>query len=495
MRVGGGRERSLIRRVVLGIVTAELVCMTALTAISIEHERRVRLHAVDVTLEGRADSLFGAVQDAEDAGDNVELDPREMRVPPGDVFAVYDRGGRRLGGSAGAPESLVRMQGGRELRTEHAHRHSYRVLRRDNLRIIDRAESGGVGLERPVTIVYATPLDHLWHEVFTGIGFYLAASAVLIAGTTVFMVGLMRRVLQPIEELAAAAAAVSPRRLQFEASPLTLETRELRPLATTLDAMVGELREAFERQHRFLGDAAHELKTAVAVVRSSLQVMLLRRRSPAEYEAGLRAAVRDNARAEELISRMLLMAALEQPASQGAARSELGSVVRGCVAKLQPLAEQAGVLLERNDGARGWVEVSVSAENLEVLLSNLLVNAVEHSERGASVEVVWEAVGREAAVRVVDHGQGIPAEALPHIFERFYRADRSRARVTGGAGLGLSIAQAIAEGAGGSIAAESRLGEGTVMCVRLPVIAMEAAGRGAGEGAGAGVEMVTDQAR
>ena len=461
------RDRSLIRRLVAALVLAELLCMAALTAVSVVHERRVRLHAVDVALRGRVDSLFGAVQDAEDAEDTVILDPREMPMPREDVFAVYDLSGRLLGASPHAPPALIEP-GPDTTETRHLGRRTYRVMRRARLRIIDRAESGGIGLKRPVTIVYATPLNRLWHEVFEGVGFFLGASLLLLLGTTVFMVQIMRSVLRPIGELASAAAAVSPRRLHFNAPAEAAATRELQPLATALTAMITELQVAFERQHRFLGDAAHELKTAVAVVRSSLEVLLLRPRSAPEYEAGLRAAVQDNVRVDDLISRMLLMARVEEPRPAHGARADLLAVSTACLDRLRTSAEQAGVRLEQVVHADPPV-VALDAHDLEVLLNNLLMNAVEHSPRGASVVLAVRNQEAASVVSVVDHGTGIPPEALAHIFERFYRADSSRARATGGAGLGLAISKAIVEGAGGTIAVASRPGEGTTMTVRLPL--------------------------
>ena len=473
------RGRSLIRRAVRSIVLAEVVCMVALTLVSVWHERKVRLHAVEVMLEGRADSLFGAVQDAEDVGDHVELDPREMRLPAGDAFAVYDMGGRRLGASQGAPERLVSFAGPAGFRTERWHRHTFRVLRRANLRVIDRAESNGVGLQRPVLIVYVTSLDGIWRESFRGVGFYLGTGILLLGATTLVIVGQMRRVLRPLAELAEAAAAVSPRRLQFVAPAQALGLTELRPLGLALTSMVTGLQDAFSRQHRFLGDAAHELKTAVAVVQSSLQVTLLRRRSAEEYETALERAVQDNKRVENLVARMLLMAQIEEEDGRTPEPANVNATVAHTLSMLGPLALRAGVTMVQQKGRGGdkscagadALFVPVGTEPLGVLIQNLVTNAVEHSARGGLVWVDTELRNRWVELRVMDQGDGIPDEALPHVFERFYRADSSRARVTGGVGLGLSVAKAIVEGGGGTIIARSQVGEGTEMIVRLPFVA------------------------
>ncbi len=475
--------RSLVRRAILGVIAAEFAFIAVLATVSIVHERSVRVRAVDVMLQGRADSLFGAVQDAEDADDNVTLDSREILLPREDVYAVYDMHGRLLGSSPEPPPGLISSTGS-GIRDRHAHHRTYRVLERPYLRVIDRAETGGAGMERPVKILYATPVDRIWREIFEAVRFYLLASLLLVVGTTIFMVLLLKRLLFPLQELAAATAAVSPRELVFQAPHSALEVQELQPLANTLSSVLNELRTAFERQHRFVGDAAHELKTAVAVVRSSLQLLLLRPRAVQEYEAGLLGAVDDNARVEGLISRMLLMARLEEPSASKIAESDLVDNAAHCLRDLLSISESRGVRLAatffsiphpilrsavpETDSHRYLVPVT--SEDLHVLMANLLLNAIEHSSPGSIVQVDLTAEQTAVSFRVQDAGEGISQADLPHIFERFYRADSSRARTTGGAGLGLSISKAIVDRAGGEISLDSTPGQGTTVHVRLPLV-------------------------
>ena len=482
-----GRSVAGSLRAVLGIVLTELICLVLLATISVAHERRVRLRALTVMLEGRADSLFGGVQDAEDPGDTVQLDPREIRIPRGDFYAVYDEGGRQIGASEPAPPDLLHLQPASSppFRTERVGRHSYRVMQRPYLRIVDRGESQTSGVPRPITIVYATEIDRIWREIFEAVEYYLGVSLALLLTTTVILVGFLRSVLRPIEALAEAAGAVSPRQLTFEATPEALAVRELRPLALALTTMIDELRLTFDRQHRFLGDAAHELKTAVAVVRSSLQLLLLRPRPAASYEEGLHAALEDNERAERLVSRMLLMARLEEPQPHQHARGSLRVAVNACVEKVWPLLEQAGLRVEvlwpessgiASTGSEAVAgrdaeedrPVPVGPEDLDVLVSNLLMNAIEHSAPELTITVRGRYGESGVWLDVIDRGEGIPDDAQPHIFERFFRADQSRTRKTGGAGLGLSIAKAIADSVGGTITVASKLGRGTEMSVYLP---------------------------
>lgn len=452
--------KSLTRRTISAVLLAELLCALGFSSSALLHEGRVRLRAFDVMLQGRSDSLLGAIQDAEDPEDNVTVDPAELRVGQDDVYAVYNLGGRLLGTSKNAPAELIRRQkdgfsnrraGGRE----------YRVFQRGAMRVIDRAENRGVGLQRPVTILYAAPTRHLWRAILGAASFYAVVSLLLFVLTTGLMIVLLRRVLRPIEELAAQARQVSMTSLHFVAPQSALELSELRPLAVTLSETIEGLREAFEKQHRFVSDAAHELKTGVAVVRSTIQLLMMRTRSPQEYEEGLERTLADNSRVEELVSKMLLLARLEETAASHFTAIDIAPGTCSAVGNVRSFAQERGVELMAAVAAD--VPVRMSSDQAEILVSNLIVNAVQHSGRGSKVEVSLERKDGVAVLRVRDEGSGISAEALPHVFERFYREDKSRSRDTGGAGLGLAICKSIVESADGSIAIESSAEDGTTV--------------------------------
>ncbi len=253
------KPESLVRRAVAIVLMAELLCAVAFSCTALLHEVRTRLRAFDVTLQGRSDSLLGAIQDAEDPEDNVTIDPAELRLPKTDLYAVYNQGGRLLGSSENAPEALVR-RGADGFTERSSDGHSYRVLQRDALRIIDRAEFGAAGLRRPVTIVYAAPTGYIWHEIFKAAGFYVAVSVTLLCLTAALLILLLRKLFQPIRDLAAEASAVTANSLQFEPPPTALRLEELRPLAEALSAAIARLRRSFEMEQRFISDAAHELK-------------------------------------------------------------------------------------------------------------------------------------------------------------------------------------------------------------------------------------------
>jgi signal transduction histidine kinase len=459
------RTRSLIRSAILSVLLIELLCTLAFVWTALWHERRVRLRALDVTLEGRSDSLIGAVQDAEDPEDTVKVDPTEFSPPSSDVFAVYSETGQRVGASTAAPPPVVSIIGN-GFRDARADGHYYRVLQRKAIRILDRDENGGEGVRRPVTVLYAIRTDHLWHEILEAASFYVLMSLGLLGISALVLIVLLRRLFDPLQDLAAEAAGIGMNSLEFNAPRSATRLRELQPLADALNTMVGRLQAAFETEHQFISDAAHELKTAVAVVRSTVQVLGMRLRSAEEYQTGLDLVLADNERVEGLVSRMLTLARFEERSGSPLEPIDLSQRVQTAAKKLGTYAETRGVPI-RSSFARG-VTVRLPPEGAEILASNLILNAIQHSPKGSEVIVSVRPRGighRQALLVVQDFGSGIARENLPKIFDRFYREDPSRSRETGGFGLGLAICKSIVEAANGEIRAQSVLDQGTVVTV------------------------------
>lgn len=457
------KTHSLTRQTVGIVLVAQVLCAVILSTAVILHEAHTHLRTFDVRVQGHSDSLLGSIQDAEDVDSSVQVDPSELRLPEEDVFAVYDQGGKLLGSSPSAPPELItKSEDG--FRTVQFHGVRYRVLQREALRVIDRAEFGRSGLRRPVTILYASPETLVWHEIYESVRFSLLA-IFIAAGITVGCVSvLLRRALRPLSDLAVAASQISPPLLEFHPPVSVLQIRELHPLSEILAEAVLRLREAFEKEQRFVGDAAHELKTAIAVVRSSIQVLMLKRRTADEYAAGLERVLDDNVRVEGLVAQMLLLARLEEGSNSEIGEVDLGVAAQVVITKLQPLAEVQH--LELHLDCMPAMTVRLSQERAQVLISNIVLNAIQHSPPGATVALRIYRRGTAAiALEVADTGCGICEDALPHIFDRFYREDRSRSRNTGGTGLGLAICKSIADGAGATIQVVSLPGTGTTVSV------------------------------
>ena len=196
---------------------------------------------------------------------------------------------------------------------------------------------------------------------------------------------------------------------------------------------------------------------------------MLKRRSPDEYAAGLERVLDDNIRVEHLVTKMLQQASAEELTGAETTELDLGEVATQVLHQLRPLTEQQGLQVRATFTKEATIRLS--PENAHVLISNLVLNAIQHSKPGDFVDVSVQREGaEEVMLQVSDSGTGISQEALPHIFERFYREDGSRSRDTGGTGLGLSICKSIVDSAGGTIHAASKLNSGTTMSVIFSAI-------------------------
>jgi signal transduction histidine kinase len=463
------KTRSIAFRLITAVLAVELVSAVLVILLVLGYERHMHFRSFDVMLRGRADSVLGAVQDAEDAGDNVMLDLRDVQVPPQDVYEVWDGRGRLLGrsenwrGSGGF--AAPREDGVWPLRVNGRH---YRLLRLHGSRIVDPGEPGG-GKLRPVTILYGAPTGPVWHAIREAVGLYAAGSLVLLAVSGPLIAWMLHRGLLPVRQLAALAGHVSADAWEFSPPASARTTPELAPLTQALESVLARLERAFVQQRTFVSDAAHELKTAVAVVKSSLQLLELKERTPAEYHAGLERCLADSERLEALVAKMLTLARVESgvAATAGAAAGcNMTACVRVVVAQLETVAALRGITVRVS--ADGSCVVPLTEEDCTLLVENLLINALQHSPQGSKVELRISAQDGAVVLSVEDHGEGISAEALPHVFERFSRGDPSRTRSTGGAGLGLAICKAVVEKAGGSIELRSEPGNGTTAQVTLP---------------------------
>ena len=334
---------------------------------------------------------------------------------------------------------------------------------------MDPGEPGG-GKLRPVTILYGAPTEHVWHAIRGAVEFYAAGSLLLLVVTGPLIAWLLHRGLLPLRQLAALAANVSVDSWEFSPPASARTTRELAPLTRAIESVLQRLERSFVQQRTFVSDAAHELKTAVAVVKSSLQLLGVRPRTAVEYQAGVERCLADSERLEELVAKMLTLARVENSAA-GAVEPQACDMLdclRQTIAQLETVAAFRGVRITMSDFPNERCRVPLTNEDSTLLISNLLLNALEHSFSKAMVELRLTCMGKVVEFVIEDHGEGISADALPHVFERFYRGDPSRTRSTGGAGLGLAICKAVVEKAGGTITIASEQGQGTTVTVRLP---------------------------
>jgi two-component system, OmpR family, sensor histidine kinase CiaH len=221
--------------------------------------------------------------------------------------------------------------------------------------------------------------------------------------------------------------------------------------------------QAFERQHVFVADASHELRTPLAVIRANAE--FLQERQPASEEAA--EIVSETDRLSSLVDSLLAVARGDGTGDAMHDELDLGAVVEGSAASMGSLAAERGVALDV--AAAPELRIRGSREQLRQLVVILVDNALRYTAAGGRVDVDVARRDGSAVMAVTDTGIGIPPEALAHVFERFYRADDARTRDSGGAGLGLAIAQKLVDDHGGRISAESTPGQGSTFTVTLPL--------------------------
>lgn len=462
-------QRRLITTVVISqaILTAGLV----ITGVFVTYWRL--LSSLDTGMQAHTMSVAALVRYTEDASGNVYFDnsllPESIDPNHPDQFMVWaDRTGF-LTRSEDWPDGLQFEPGPNQHWNFTFAGVPYHVLRIQDLPVLDR-EEGADFHPQTLTIVYASPTIHIRQQVKAA-GVFITLASLLLLGATVWLAfwGISRGLL-PLQTLAQQAAQVSAQSWQLHPPKEAEEIEELRPLTESMTQMLARLESSFVQQREFLGNAAHELKTPVAVLKSTLQSLLQRSRSSEEYRAGLQAALQDLDRLEQLLQWMLRLARAERWAQDARRRGldliDINSTCEEAVERIRSLAQSRNTDIQLSTD--GPVPFRADPEDLQLVWTNLLENAVRYSPEGGSVEVAVTHDDQNARVVFQDRGPGIAAEDLPHIFDRFYRGDPSRTRTTGGFGLGLAIAKALVEAYGGSIAAESAPGKGTRMTVTLP---------------------------
>lgn len=272
-----------------------------------------------------------------------------------------------------------------------------------------------------------------------------------------------RRGIRPVSAIADATGQIGHgtlhERVKVDGLP-----EELRQLACSFNAMLDRLEESFARISQFSEDIAHELRTPVNNLRGGMEVVLGKPRSPDDYRDAIGSALEECERLARLVDRLLFIARSEN--SEG--KIERDSVeLREELLKTQEFyevnAEESGVSITVE--APASLRISANRDLLRSLIGNLVSNAIAHTPPGGKIQMTAAEAGQGAVITVRDTGKGIPAEHLPHIFDRFYRVDRSRTKTSGGVGLGLAIVHTIAKLHGAKLDIRSELGQGTAISV------------------------------
>jgi len=296
-------------------------------------------------------------------------------------------------------------------------------------------------------------------------------------GLGVWLLGLLGgwwlagRAIRPVDSISRTATRIAEGNLDERIDTADTDS-ELDQLGRVLNQTFDRLHDSFERQRRFTADAAHELRTPVSILLSETQRILRRERSAGEYREALQTCHDTAGRMRRLVEALLLLARLENNSvAPRRERLDLAVVADDTARHLAPLAEERRVTIH--------TELSPAVclgdpDALGILVTNLVANALQHHRpEGGSVWLRTQLESGRAVLVVRDDGPGIPGKNLPHIFERFHRADSARTGGSGHTGLGLAIAKTIADNHQGELAATSRPGEGATFTLSLPADASD----------------------
>ncbi len=275
---------------------------------------------------------------------------------------------------------------------------------------------------------------------------------------------IIARALRPVEKISAAARHIANGHLSERIAASETDS-ELGQLADVLNNTFARLETAFAHQKNFTADAAHELRTPLAVLITEAQLMLARERSAADYKESIAASL-DAAQQMRKLSDSLLELARFDVGQEKLERenTDLATIARDSVKLIQPLADARRLRIQCDLTAANIVADSV---RIRQVVTNLLTNAVRYNHDGGGIFITTQTEGHFVILAVADTGLGIAAADLPRVFERFFRAEKSR--TSGGSGLGLAISKAIVEAHGGRIEVSSESGRGSIFTVRLPV--------------------------
>ncbi len=303
--------------------------------------------------------------------------------------------------------------------------------------------------------------DERFSEEFGVLFLVVLAVGVLAAALIAFSV--TRRGLRPLTKLTQSLERIDPSHLHERIGAANWP-RELQPVAAAYDGMLARLEDSFVRLSQFSADLAHELRTPVGNILGEAQVTLTRARSPEEYRAALESTVAECERLSLIVDNLLFLARAE-----GKDRHIERTLINGraaaekIAAYYETLAEDQGLTI----GCSGEGQILADPVLFDRALGNLVDNALRFTPKGGEIRIGLSRSNGQVAVAVSDTGSGIPGEAQPRVFDRFFRADPSR-NSSGSTGLGLSLVRSIMELHGGSATLKSKVGHGTTVTLSFP---------------------------
>ncbi|RCJ25406.1 two-component sensor histidine kinase [Nostoc sp. ATCC 43529] len=292
-------------------------------------------------------------------------------------------------------------------------------------------------------------------------------SVLAIIILTVAIAIYIKHSLQPLRKLNQMAAVISPEDLGQPQLSVDNAPSEVKELAQTLTVLLSRLSQSWEQEKEFVSNVSHELRTPLTIVHGYLQSVLRRQNNLTQtQQEALETAASEAERTIRLLQDLLDLAR----ADSGYLHFQMKSyVLNDLVEEIVLMAEKYSDRQINIESTIYPIEVKVDYSRLKQVLLNLIDNAIKYSEAGTPVIFKLDQLPDKVVIQVCDKGYGIPLQHQARIFERFYRVDESRSHATGGSGLGLSIVKTLVEGMGGNVSVQSKLGEGSIFTITLPI--------------------------
>jgi heavy metal sensor kinase len=444
-----------------GVLTVVFVLLGVLTLLFLRHYLEANLLDTQARRAQQiADTLIAHARraDAGSLGAQVEslyspaANDRFIRITRADGTLVY---------ASGAPHD-ARFDPAQVPRTGAAGARAVGLPGGGSLLVAARDAQGSDGLRYRVEVgtsgaASAATLAHVLMMLAIGLPITVA---VAVGGGFV----LVRRALKPVEQMGRTAEAITQHNLS-ERLPVLRSGDELERLSVSLNHMIARLEEAIHGSKQFVADASHELRTPLTVMRGELESLAQDRQLQGETREALGSVLEEVDRLGEIVEGLFALSRLDAGEAHSEwVRFDLAALVGSTAEQMNLLAEDKQVRLTTAVSAPVFVEGDRA--RLKQVVVNLLDNAIKYTPAGGSVALSVQRDGPLAVFEVSDTGAGIPAEALPHVFRRFYRVDDSRSREGGGAGLGLSIVKSICAAHGASVEVASVPGRGSTFRVR-----------------------------
>jgi two-component system OmpR family sensor kinase len=325
-------------------------------------------------------------------------------------------------------------------------------------------------------LIVAIPLNETRQTLSRLVVIEIVVSLVVLAALAAAAWLIIKRDLRPLETMAVTADAIAAGDLTRRVQPAEPRT-EVGRLGLSLNTMLGRIEQAFaertateDKLRRFLADASHELRTPLTSIRGYSEVFDRAKDDPENLELAMRRIEEESTRMGAMVEELLVLARLGEGRQPERSAVDLARVVVDAVSDARAAAPARDIVVESVETA----EVLGDDHQLRQVVANLLGNALRHTPDEAQIRVRLTAGDGHAALAVADDGPGLAPDAAARAFEPFYRADESRARETGGAGLGLAIVAAIVEAHGGEVRLDTAPGAGATFTVMLPLLDAQA---------------------